>query len=126
MKTFVYCIFLCLLSFSVQGQITKEKMFPIADGHYVFQHRFAEHPMLKSISLDVLIQGNKIRIENNHSIESSFFPLGIIDEGELHWHAKSQQWIIVYDDSDKEAVDVGGCSDGPYVVDLIEQEYWTC
>ena len=125
-KHLMYGIYACLFFLSMQGLAADKKVLPIADGHYIFQHRFAEHPMMESVQLNVLIQGNSIRIENNDAMKDSLFPLGLIDEGELYWHASSGQWIIVTDDSDKEAVDVGGCSDGPYVVDLIEQEYWTC
>lgn len=97
---------------------------PIADGVYVFKHRFAEHPNMESIHLDVTIHGNHILLVNND--RDGVFPLGDIDGGELYWHAASGQWIIVSEEADKLAEDVGGCSDGPAVVDLIRKIYWTC
>ena len=42
------------------------------------------------------------------------------------WHAASQQWIIGHEASDKSVSDVGGCSNGPETVDLVNKVYWTC
>ena len=58
--------------------------------------------------------------------ESSFMPLGLIDEGALGFHKRSNQWIIVRSKTDLEANEVGGCSDGPTVVDLKNKIYWSC
>ena len=54
------------------------------------------------------------------------FSRGVIAEGELTWHARSRQWIIGVESADKDADEVGGCSDGPEVVDLVARVYWTC
>ena len=54
------------------------------------------------------------------------FPAGVLAEGELMWHPTSKQWIIGQAPSDRSLQDVGGCSDGPEVVDLIGKVYWTC
>ena len=96
----------------------------ISDGEYVFKHRFAEHPNMDSIDLNVAIHNTLISV-HNESVDS-IFPLGLIDAGELFWHSQTQQWIIVNDEQDRQASDVGGCSGGPGVVDLVAQEYWTC
>ncbi len=42
------------------------------------------------------------------------------------WHAKSKHWIIGDNAKDKQAEEVGGCSDGPQVIDLKRGIYWTC
>lgn len=98
--------------------------FPMASGQYTFQHRFAEHPTLPSLSLDASIDGTHIVLTNPKA--SGPFPAGILAEGELMWHAGSSQWIIAQDDNDRTAEDVGGCSDGPEVIDLVGKIYWTC
>lgn len=36
------------------------------------------------------------------------------------------QWVIVRSEADRHATEVGGCSDGPEVVDLQQKIYWTC
>jgi len=97
---------------------------PLASGQYVFQHRFAEHPAIPSIQLQVTISGSHIAVANPTASDS--FPAGIIAEGQLMWHPASKQWIIGNQASDKFAQDVGGCSDGPEAVDLVGKIYWTC
>lgn len=79
---------------------------------------------MKSIQLLAVIRGRKIELINR--TKSEVFPLGGIADGTLMWHAKSKKWIIGLSKSDKSAVNVGGCSDGPEVVDLRKKIYWTC
>ncbi|HJS06749.1 MAG TPA: hypothetical protein VJ809_03790, partial [Pirellulales bacterium] len=95
-------------------------------GRYEFRHVFAEaeHWRIPSIKLIVDIHDDRIVLVNADSDE--VFPFGVIEEGTLMWHEKSQQWIIGHSDADRDAAQVGGCSDGPSVVDLIEKIYWTC
>lgn len=97
---------------------------PLAPGQYVFQHRFAEHPEISSIRLDVTIKDAHITVVNPTA--SDPFPAGVLSAGMLIWHAPSKQWIIGQQASDRLARDVGGCSDGPEVVDLENKIYWTC
>jgi hypothetical protein len=97
---------------------------PLASGRYVFQHRFAEHPTIPSIPLDVTISGTRVVVVNPKA--SDPFPSGVIAEGQLMWHAASKQWILGRETADSAALDVGGCSDGPEVVDLVNKIYWTC
>lgn len=54
------------------------------------------------------------------------FPADVIAEGLLMWHSASQQWIIGHEASEKTAQDMGGCSEGPEIVDLVNKTYWTC
>jgi len=71
---------------------------PIQSGSYVFKHKYAEHPGLESISFDVEIDGLKVTVT----------------------------WLIVHNKSDEQAEEVGGCTDGPTVIDLEKKIYWTC
>ena len=97
---------------------------PIDSGQYTFQHRFAEHPDIRSISLTAKITGTRIVLTNNGP--SNVFPQGVVAEGALMWHNGSKQWIIGQAPSDRYAKEVGGCSDGPEVIDLGKRTYWTC
>lgn len=96
----------------------------ISDGSYVLTHRFAEHPNMPSIVVDATVKNGQITLFNNTA--SDLFPKGGIAEGQLFWHLKSGDWIIVTSEEDKEAEHVGGCSDGPEVVDFKNLIYWTC
>jgi hypothetical protein len=110
--------------FASSCAIAPARMLPIADGDYVFQHRFAEHPDMPSVALAAAIKGSHITLSNSQP--SDVFPSGIIAEGSLMWHARTRQWIIGDSLSDKGATEVGGCSAGPEVVDLQNRIYWTC
>ena len=119
MKRLVPILFLVMLAACV-----REPELPIGSGTYQFKHKFAEHPSMPSIDVTVTIEGRQIKVVNER--ETSVFPEGIIAEGVLYWHPGSRQWIIGDSQSDREAAEVGGCSDGPEVVDLIGRVYWTC
>lgn len=98
---------------------------PLSDGSYTFQLKDAElgldHP---GIDVAVSIRNGHITIEN--PTQTAVYPAGLMAEGELRWHAPSKQWIIAQRDSDATAAEVGGCSDGPDVVDLAAKIYWFC
>jgi hypothetical protein len=96
----------------------------LPSGDYVFVHKFAEHPDIPSIKLDVQIRGRHIVLTNND--RTDVFPAGVIEEGMLMWHAASGQWIIGTQPGAVDATEVGGCSDGPQVIDLERRIYWTC
>ena len=125
MKPTTILIFLSLLI--INGEIAAQyKSPPLKDGEYIFEHKFAEAEQhsIKSIQLIVKIKGNHIVVVNHDRYD--VFPEGILEEGELMLHPKSSQWIITNSSSDIEADDVGGCSDGPTVIDLKNRIYWTC
>jgi hypothetical protein len=97
---------------------------PLASGEYSFRQRYAEHPDMPGIRLKVILDGNRIVVSNPTG--QAPFPAGTLEEGTVERHAKSGQWIIVRTPADREAEDVGGCSDGPTVIDLRNKVYWTC
>jgi hypothetical protein len=111
---------LCLLPFA-PGAVER---LPIRDGEHAFRHRSTEHPNLPAHPLVARISGTRIVLVNRKA--SSVFPLGVVAEGELMWHAASKQWILGHDPADRTVEEVGGCSDGPEVVDLLKRVYWTC
>ena len=97
---------------------------PLPSGDYEFTHRFAEHPSIESIRLNVRITGLHVVVINPKA--SDPFPAGVLDEGTLMWHAASKQWIIGQRETDRSRHDVGGCTGGPAVIDLERKVYWTC
>lgn len=97
---------------------------PIPEGTYAFRQRSAEHPQLPAHPLVARIRGTHIVLINRS--RAAHMPLGVVAEGELMWHAKSKQWILGHDPADRTADEVGGCSDGPEVVDLKQRVYWVC
>ena len=113
-------LFIPLLAYAAELKIP----LPIKSGEYIFQHKFAEHPDMESIHFRVKINGNHIVVSNVEN--SEVFPIGLIDEGTLMFHEKAQEWIISTSPEDINAEEVGGCSDGPTVVDLVHKIYWSC
>ena len=103
---------------------TAHVAIPLGSGDYIFLHRFEEHPDINSVELAVQIRGRRIRIVNQSA--SAVFPVGLVEEGELIWHANTHQWVISQDPAAATANEVGGCSDGPSVIDLKSKVYWTC
>ena len=109
---------------ATSGQAGSAPRPPIQPGQYTFQHRFAEHPGIRSISVTARIDGIHIVLTNHGPPD--VFPKGVVAEGTLMWHAGARQWIIGHEPSDRHAKEVGGCSDGPEVIDLRTLIYWTC
>jgi hypothetical protein len=97
---------------------------PIADGHYTFVVRLAEQPNTPGGQLEAEIRGRHIRVTSKPN--ASVFPAGLVEEGILLWHAITRQWIIGHNEDDADIVEVGGCSGGPFVVDLEQKVFWTC
>lgn len=116
-------VLIALLSATAQAADPTPPL-PLKPGRYTFQHRFAEHPGMNSIKLTAKISGDHIVLVNRTRSEA--FPKGVVSEGTLMWHAASKQWIIGKQASDRLAEEVGGCTDGPEVVDLKKKIYWTC
>lgn len=112
------------LLFLVGCSTASDPPIPLQSGDYVFTHRFAEHPTIESIRVNVRIAGSRIAVVN--PVASAPFPAGLLSEGKLMWHSASQQWIIGRQEADRELRDVGGCSSGPEVVDLVKRVYWSC
>lgn len=113
-----------VLSLVITNVAIAAPALPIRSGLYIFQHRYAEQPTMPSITLLAKINGHHIVLINQS--QSDVFPMGVIVDGALAWHAQSKQWIVIQTKSDRSAKDVGGCSEGPDVIDLINKIYWTC
>jgi hypothetical protein len=122
MKTFLALCIILFVPLAYSAEIKRD--LPIKNGDYQFQHKYAEHPHLKSIHFLVKIRGSHIAVSNAE--RSDVFPIGLIEEGTLMFHVGGQEWIISTSPNDIKAKEVGGCSDGPNVVDLIKKIYWTC
>jgi hypothetical protein len=98
-----------------------------ANGSYIFDVAFAEHQG-KSMGVKVKVEiesGNiKVLLEEPGNLE--FSAKGeVLDQGELVLH-KTGVWIISSNPEDKNLDEVGGCTDGPSIIDFKEKKYWMC
>ena len=102
----------------------QDPKLPLPPGRYTFEHRFAEQPRLPHAKVLVIIRKRTIQVINTQAHPP--FPKGVIAQGRLVWNQPTGQWIIGEGAGDRTATEVGGCSDGPEVVDLVKRIYWTC
>ena len=74
----------------------------------------------------VRIKGNSIWIIHNGKANLTGKKGEIMDEGVIMKHKKTGKWIIAHSPKDAYAKDIGGCSDGPSVIDFKHKKWWKC
>jgi hypothetical protein len=121
MKLKIYLsVIILFITSSAFGQRLKDGiyLFSIRDAEYI------EHPIVAKCK--VIIQGIKIKVIYTDSSLTLIKYGHVLDDGILLWHRKTKQWIIGHSKKDVHAKEVGGCSDGPRVIDLKKREIWNC
>lgn len=81
----------------------------------LFFSEFGQHPDAVTASVDVVIKGNEIEVLQNDKTDLPGDKL--IIKGILLKH-KSGTWVIGRTEDDKDADEVGGCTDGPIPIDF--------
>ena len=96
------------------------------DGTYTYSIAFAEWGG-KSLgaTCTVIIKGDSIKVVHNGKGNLTGKKGDILDEGIIIKH-KTGKWIIGHSVNDKKATQIGGCSDGPSVVDFKRKIFWSC
>lgn len=106
------------------SDIQKETRLP--NGDYRFDIAFAEWEgksmgekvtvRIKNDSISVIYEGDgQLNIDKN----------SLLDKGIILKH-KSGEWIIGNNQKDINALDIGGCSDGPSIIDFKNKKFWMC
>jgi hypothetical protein len=115
-KLTITCLIICALA-----QISHAKR--PKDGTYPYTVAFAEWGG-KSLGskCTVIIKGDSIIILNDGSLTGG----DTIEAGIIMKHKKTGQWIIGHTKKDRNAKEVGGCTDGPRVIDFKRRIFWTC
>lgn len=95
------------------------------DGTYTYDIALAEWGG-KSLgsTCTVIIKGDSITVLNDGSLSGTKGET--IEEGTLMIHKKTGKWIISHSNSDIDAEEVGGCSDGPLEIDIKNKKLWLC
>ena len=98
-----------------------------ADGIYMYKIAFAEWGG-KSLgsTCTVIIKGNHIKVLHNGKPGLMGKKGEIIDQGIIMKHSRTGHWIIGHHAKDKNAKEVGGCSEGPSVIDFKHKQFWLC
>lgn len=97
----------------------------LPDGEYRFDIAFAEwRGASMGEKATVIINGNSVKVvyEGDGSLTGG---KRVLYEGVIMRH-KSGVWIIGRDPSDAQLDEIGGCSDGPPIIDFKNKKYWTC
>ena len=96
------------------------------DGKYTYAIAFAEWGgNLNRASCTVIIKGDSIKIIHNGTGNLTGEKGEIIDQGLIMKH-KSGKWIIAHNIKDKDAMEIGGCSEGPAEIDFKHRIFWLC
>lgn len=99
----------------------------LPNGTYIFDVAYAEwQGQSMDEKVKVLIKGNSITIFYEGGGEMISLEKGaLMTQGKIMKH-KSGEWIIGKKESDKDSDEVGGCTDGPEIIDFKNKTYWIC
>lgn len=105
--------------------VSKAQQIP-KSGTYIYTISFAEWDG-KSLgeNCKVIIDGNHIKVIHNGG-KLSGKKGDIITEGTIMKHTKTGKWIIGENASDKDALEIGGCSSGPIEIDFKHNIVFLC
>ncbi|MEP6844441.1 MAG: hypothetical protein ABI861_00485 [Panacibacter sp.] len=120
MKFLILLFFFAFIFFVSSAQ--KQK-----DGTYTYAIAFEEWQG-KSLGATcaVIIKGDSITVISNGSGNITGNKGDIMDEGIIMKHNKTSKWIIGHGVKDRDAKDIGGCSDGPSIIDFKKKKYFAC
>lgn len=97
-----------------------------ANGTYTYTIAFAEwNGQSLGATCTVKIKNDSIWVVHNGSKKLDGTKGEVIDSGLITKH-KSGKWIIAHSPKDKNATEIGGCSDGPRVIDFKQKKFWLC
>jgi hypothetical protein len=114
---------ICFLFFALSGTHAQKPR----NGTYKYSVAFAEWKG-KSLgsTCTVIIKGDSIQVIHDGKGTLSGKKGDVIDQGIIVKHTKTGKWIIAHGLEDKDAEEVGGCSDGPSVIDFKRKKFWKC
>ncbi|MFT3935305.1 MAG: hypothetical protein QM726_16890 [Chitinophagaceae bacterium] len=98
-----------------------------SNGIYTYAIAFAEwNGKSLGATCTVIIKGDSIKVVHNGKANLTGKKGDIIDQGIIMKHTKTGKWIIGHAIKDKNAKSIGGCSDGPSVIDFKRKKFWSC
>jgi hypothetical protein len=95
-------------------------------GTYTYTIAFVEwNEKSLGATCTVIIHGDSITVVHNGTKKLSGKKGDILDRGIILQHTKTGKWIG-QKPKDKDAPNVGGCSDGPSIIDFKRKRFLTC
>ena len=96
------------------------------DGTYTYKIAYAEwNGRSLGSTCTVVIKGDSIKVVHNGNDVSGTKGV-IFGEGIIMKHKKTGKWIIGHSPKDVDAREIGGCSEGPTIIDFKNKKWWTC
>jgi hypothetical protein len=118
-----HILILCLSLFAYIGNANGQRP---KDGTYIYKVAFAEWQgrtlgatvlvKIKSDSIFVIHNGGNLSGQKGE----------LIDSGIIMKHTATGKWIVGHHPRDRKAIEIGGCSDGPSVIDFSRKLFWLC
>lgn len=97
------------------------------DGTYTYKVAFDEWGGRSlGATVTVVIKGDSIRVIHNGRPGLSGKKGEVIDAGIILKHSRTGKWIIGKKKEDVNAAEIGGCSDGPSVIDFKRKIFRLC
>jgi hypothetical protein len=97
------------------------------DGTYTYSIAWAEWDgKTLGATCTVIIKGDSIKVVHNGNTNVTGKKGDIYDEGIIMKHRKTGKWIIGHSTKDVDAEELGGCSEGPAVIDFKRKMFWSC
>ncbi len=116
-------ILITILSFLFSAVAYSQKP---RNGTYTYKIAYAEwNGRSMGSTCTVVIKGDSIKVIHNGSNVSGTKG-EIFDEGIIMKHKKTGKWIIGHSRKDADAKEIGGCSEGPTIIDFKNKKWWTC
>ncbi|HKH61593.1 MAG TPA: hypothetical protein VKA49_12215 [Flavitalea sp.] len=97
------------------------------DGTYTYSIAWAEWGgKTMGATCTVIIRGNTIKVVHDGRPNVTGQKGDIYAQGIIMKHTKTGKWIIGQSKKDKDAKEIGGCSDGPSEIDFKNKKFWSC
>ncbi|HMQ11493.1 MAG TPA: hypothetical protein PKC21_10370 [Oligoflexia bacterium] len=110
-----------------EAQVSKLAQKPWKDGNFIFDLVFAEHAKkTMGCELDVHINENVLTARLKKSCNLSKTKAGDVFVSGQIMHHSSGPWVIIEDKSDLDKKEIGGCTDGPLIVNFKNKSIETC
>ena len=94
---------------------------------YTYSIAFAEwNGKTLGATCTVIIKGDHIKVLHNGNDKLTGKKGDIIDQGIITKHKQTGKWIISHSAKDKKSKSIGGCADGPSIIDFKNKKFWSC
>src|SRR5215203_2664676 len=97
------------------------------DGTYTYSIAWAEWGgKTMGATCTVIIRGNTIKVVHDGRPNVTGQKGDIYAQGIIMKHTKTGKWIIGQSKKDKDAKEIGCCTEGPAIIDFKNKKFWSC